>query len=470
MMIMSKRINTPIFHMIFLTSGLYIFIPYNIDLWWHLQVGKDILNGIWPSPDIYSFTSCQNWTIHSWLCDCFFYIFYYSSEYFCAGMGIKALNVFRFILLLLIAYLFYELTLRKTKNQTLSLLIAMLVATTNWSREIRPFLFTPLLFYIFYQHLRLRKPLKSSWYTLPILMMIWSNIHGGFVIVNIIILMTVILNLLFPAEAYHTKEWIYLGLLIIIFSFFNPHPVALLERIFHADQYPTLDWRSIYWWLIHSPFQSLNYTIPYTIVILAWLCSIFKNKLSIKKMIVFSFIVDIISLFFAFYYVRFIWLIVFPFFNALIRLNKSIPKENKVDIRFVYIAFIILFFSQHTPPRMGIYQEPTGSIKYLTENNLYGNVLCNWAWSGYFTFKTNKLCKIFTDTRIEPFSIDQINLSNSVYYEPVLYFDNIIANYKIEFVVNPSDVYFDDWLYLEKLNKIKILHKDNISFVAKIIY
>jgi hypothetical protein len=39
----------------------------DVDIWWHLQIGKDIVeNHTWPSPDIYSYTTNQEWVIHSW--------------------------------------------------------------------------------------------------------------------------------------------------------------------------------------------------------------------------------------------------------------------------------------------------------------------------------------------------------------------------------------------------------------------
>ena len=52
--------------------------PDEWDIWWHMQVGEDILiDYTWPSPDTYSFTSKGgDWVVHSWLAGCVFYILY----------------------------------------------------------------------------------------------------------------------------------------------------------------------------------------------------------------------------------------------------------------------------------------------------------------------------------------------------------------------------------------------------------
>ena len=55
--------------------ALVLRIPADPDMWWHLKVGQDILAGIFPYHDIYTWSMPgYAWVDHEWLTEVLMYI------------------------------------------------------------------------------------------------------------------------------------------------------------------------------------------------------------------------------------------------------------------------------------------------------------------------------------------------------------------------------------------------------------
>jgi hypothetical protein len=147
------------------------------DTGWHIRTGEWILaNGRVPRQDMFSFTkSGQAWYAWEWLWDvCFAWLYHH---------GAMASVVTASILVLCVTFaLLYRLTLRHCSNPFLAIgatFLACVCSVLHWLA--RPHLFTMLFVVILLMILdRVYQGTARSLLATPILMILWTNLHGGF--------------------------------------------------------------------------------------------------------------------------------------------------------------------------------------------------------------------------------------------------------------------------------------------------
>jgi len=147
------------------------------DTGWHIRTGEWILaNGRVPRQDMFSFTKPgQAWYAWEWLWDvCFAWLYHH---------GALASVVSASILVLCVTFaLLYRLTLRHCGNPFLAIgttFLACVCSVLHWLA--RPHLFTMLFVVILLMILERVYQGKARWLlATPPLMILWTNIHGGF--------------------------------------------------------------------------------------------------------------------------------------------------------------------------------------------------------------------------------------------------------------------------------------------------
>jgi hypothetical protein len=154
--------------------------PYVLtDLGWHLRTGQLIWQtGIIPHSDPFSFTvSGQPWITHEWLSEVIMWIFYKNLGYpgliaVCAGVTLLGLW-----------FVYRQMRLESIGALPAGLLLVLCGLATNPIWGAIP-LVTTLCLSPFYA-LRLRRwwlgDLRALW-SLPPLMLLWVNLHGGYMI------------------------------------------------------------------------------------------------------------------------------------------------------------------------------------------------------------------------------------------------------------------------------------------------
>lgn len=158
----------------------------DLDLWLHLAVGRFILqNGYVPQVDVLSCTMAgKPWVNHEWL----FQIIAYLVNQWRGPDGLILLQVIMVVLtLLLLLLLGYN-----KENQLLTIIPLFLVLFVYRDRfTIRPDLFSlfflVLFFYILFYHLHRR----WAWFVLFIAQIVWTNIHGFFILGPVIVLILI---------------------------------------------------------------------------------------------------------------------------------------------------------------------------------------------------------------------------------------------------------------------------------------
>lgn len=182
----SRRANNimpvAIISVIVITAILYCFsdgISGN-DFWWHIKVGEYISeNGAVPTTDIFSWFGVENgisWTAHEWLADLVFFIIH---DLF-GSIGIYILSIGMAILMTFL--LLWQCKAHFNRNLLIcGLFFALFAVLTSLFFYGRPHIFSYFLLffelkilYEFYENSKTRKI-----YFLPLIAVLWSNLHGG---------------------------------------------------------------------------------------------------------------------------------------------------------------------------------------------------------------------------------------------------------------------------------------------------
>jgi hypothetical protein len=152
--------------------------PLNLlDFYWHLKLGQVIYDThSIPRTDIFSFTAAGKAFIdQSWLADVLFYWIYKVGGF---ALVVFINGVLLFLILLPLSYL-----CRKATELVWPSVISLLLVAFCLPWNLRPQVFSSLLFSFFYWILwSYRSRACVAIYALPFLMVLWVNLHGAFVI------------------------------------------------------------------------------------------------------------------------------------------------------------------------------------------------------------------------------------------------------------------------------------------------
>lgn len=164
-----------------LSSAVYFlsYVTADPDLWGHIKFGADL----WaeknlPRTDPYSFTAQgQTWINHEWLTELVFYFVY-------ANLGDAGLLFGKLLIGLVIVGLLWKICCLRTVNTLVfGFVTALALAVMAPGFMIRPQVFSFLFFTLFLTivHLYLQQ-WKNRLFLLPCFMVLWVNLHGGFLI------------------------------------------------------------------------------------------------------------------------------------------------------------------------------------------------------------------------------------------------------------------------------------------------
>ncbi len=150
------------------------------DFWWHLKAGEYIFeNAAIPYTDIFSFTFAgREWVAHEWLSEVILYAIF-------KGAGWSGLVV-TFALIVTLAFAVSYLDCERSGAHPCAAWAAVLLGaiTTAPVWGVRPQIFSLLLASLFMTILRgyLRGGNMRLIWLLPPLMLLWVNLHGGYVL------------------------------------------------------------------------------------------------------------------------------------------------------------------------------------------------------------------------------------------------------------------------------------------------
>ncbi len=230
---------------IFITLVLQISTPLaSTDIWWHIALGKQILESgsLVIDHSIFTWTTASSsFVYNSWLSDILLYVV----DKYLGTTGLMALRFLVFIGILTLAWLFAKK--RDVANNPLAWLIVLIAFTFMWGTQlIKPELFSlgfmTIAVWLYYS---IRFTGNSGWYLpylYPPLFILWANVHGAFFLSSLFFISVVIgeiLNLKFsrsqamPAQL--RKHFLIALVLCIPAILINPYgyrlPFAIIETV-----------------------------------------------------------------------------------------------------------------------------------------------------------------------------------------------------------------------------------------------
>lgn len=427
------------------------------DLWARLIAGAHIVEKLSILKyDILSYTQTHPWYDHEWGASVFFYL---AVKYF-GHAGLILLK--GFLAGLTVFFCFKTVEIRQPKSTTAYNIayfaIMFLVALKNFGPTTRCLMFTCVFFSIFLFILELaRTGKKKALIWLPILMIFWSNIHGG-CMSGIGLIGLYCVGEFLNKKTF--KEYIYTLMACLATLFINPYGFEYVKFLFFATTMKRemiTEWRSAF--LIKNMNQFIRYKIYLVVMLLTQITYIIKNKINYEKLdktkLLIIFAMAYLSIthirhhtFFIFAAGTLLYDEFYSLFNSLAEyIKKKFNIKNEENIRTfvlakeVLIYFILLIIS--IPPliagnkqiRITETKFPRYAVEFVKINNLNGNLLTSFNWGSYIAYKLYPNNLISMDGRYEevydPSLLVDINNFNLIKEN----WDKILKEYKTDVMI-----------------------------------
>ncbi len=390
------------------------------DFWWHLKTGEFIFHHhSIPRVDTYSFTNYGKvWVAHEWLSEVIFYVLY-------SWFGFNTL-IFIFTILTVVAF---WLVLRHSRSHIFLKGTAMLLGV--WSIlptvGVRPRTFTLLLAAFYLATLwsfDRGESKKRIWWLVP-LMVLWVNLHAGYLIGLVLIgvaLMGTVLDA-WSLGATIRSRWDQIKTLSLVFiacvAAVNLNPQGPRIYLFpfefffsSVQQNLVLDWV--------SPDFHQSELLPLAILIIATMAALALSPKRVKPSELILFLstlyatlksnrhMAIFALVAAPLLSNYLqgWLETTSFATAFRDSPTSGDRRKAIVFNLILLVPLVacvvrlrsMIYSPPAQERVGV---PLQAVAYLKENNITGNTFTDPnIWSGYLIWET-PANPVYIDGRID---------------------------------------------------------------------
>jgi len=474
------------------------------DFFWHLSTGKYITeSGSIPVTDVFGYAAPETkWIPFEWGSDILFYKIFQS-------FGYNGIYIFRSVVFCIIFFILFRLYSKFRINLIIYLLGSFILLAGMFNRfSPRPHLFTYLFLAIMlyllltYRYIDRDKYINRL-YILPVIFLLWGNLHPG-VITGIIFLLiftsSELLTYKFPSpalgsfdkikEAGRLKILVIITIISLLILLVNPHGFSTYQYIYQHTNMKMLE--NIAEWI--SPFSSkINATFVITIYKILLFSSIAVLYFAYKKKDILFALLVLVFGFYSVTAIRFtvdFELIVVPLLIISIggmlsgikssmyrKIVNGYPSLIVLMIIFIYLAvqfqrdefYISIQYNREAGTGISGRYFPLGLYKFIKENNIKGVPFNNFDTGGYLKWEIPEE-KIFIDSRnlhdglfneynsilkmqpgfenkLEKYGINQV-----MFFDPLLTrFPNVIKQNITEFLFRNKEwalVYFDDLSFL----------------------
>jgi len=477
----------------------FIIKEADADLWARLAVGSLFFQtGHVLTQDIFAYTPTKTlWIDHEWGSGVIFYTFIH-----CFGdFGLFILKFTLIFTIFLLVNKIIQLNCKKSVNIDISMLVLLAFAIfPSVVATVRSQLFTYTFFVLWICILeKIKRDDNRLLWIFPATMLIWVNLHGGFVTgLGLIIIYTI-------GEALNRKNILkYLKIFAITLpvTLINPYGINFWKYILEAIsmQRPHIfEWQHF---TLQGPFISLFGISVHMFLgfeIIAVLTIILAIKLIITKSDIdwTKILLIIITLYLGLKHQRHLVLFVLTAFSLLysyyINIFKSIGNfiqckhsENMIiklikikNISIISILMLLIMsqniFSTKIYAVPSFY--PVGAIEFIKQNNLSGNLFVPYRWGSYAMWKLYPQCLVSVDGRYEEVYPDSVfsmaaEFSGDIDTNWHLYkkdehqnenWQKFIDEYHTDIIIMPRIQ--SNFVKLKKLKNWNIAYADNLSYV-----
>ena len=389
------------------------------DLWWHLKTGKIIAEtGDVPRKDAYSFTAPEAlWIDHEWGVQLVFYLVYRSL----GDPGLTALKTLQGAVIAVLIFLLARTAHRGTQIMVFLIASQIVGHYALYRPQLTSYLFLALLLLFLSDEKLGRK--RLSIFCIPIVFLVWANLHGGFVaglaVLTLYVCGAWFRSFLSPhALAEQRTRATRLSIILLVsvaVTLINPYGFALWRFLSDEAAANELNREYIREWLpLWRSFPSIGMDSALMLWMLVLAITSFvlrRNLWKIEDVLLVS-----VTLGLAFYSVRNIPLFPLvttaPLARSLGRFMKDSERSLKVKRLFLVgfgIVLVPIFLTvvltlQRPDPRIHVSPlliggRPGGAAAFLRANHASGNLYNPVGWGGYLLWHLSPDIKVSIDGR-----------------------------------------------------------------------
>lgn len=478
--------------------GLFSGKIWDPDFWWHLKTGEYIYQtGSLPHTDPFAYTSLPKDPVNPeskrikfiltsyWLAQLVFFLIYHY-------LGFQGIIFLRASILTLLIFLVYKGIRREGTGLFLSLLILIpgVVVFKHFTGE-RPQLFSFLLsFLLIYLIEGFRKksldlpvsgprPLRiSSLIPVPFLMLLWANLHGGFVL-GILILAGYIIS---ETVKYLTKRFgrplplkslkalVVVGISSILVSIVNPNGYnvfSVLEEFEHGPYKNLIVESKSTIKFIASQYLTQRPEIYLYVILLAVVLFLFLANLkrldladisilggltaiSLSAARSIPFFVPAATLMISRYGAMTLKRLGAPGWLNNIKQASLKPLSylkapaTKIFVYSIVSIVLVLVMMNENLFKSGVRKEryPVAAAAFLQKNRLYGNMLNPYVWGGYLIWSLYPQYKVFIDGRglIQEIVFTEVRIfsTSNLTFQGLPEWKAMLNAYNVEFIITFS--------------------------------
>ena len=392
------------------------------DTGYHIRAGEYILETFSvPKHDLFSFLAPElAWTAHEWLAEVIMALVHNQ-------WGLTGVVAFFSFVLALTYYLFFKSLRSNDGNLWLLLFIALLtISSSSFHWLARPHAFTLLLFIIWY-HLLDRFQYQDKHYCLfwfPPIMLLWVNLHGGFIIGFVLLGIYFLGNADFWFKEQGEIRKIYenkckilflIGIVCLIVSLINPYGYHIIFFPFNlvGDKFLM----SIVSEFMPTNFQEFQ---PYKYYFLLTLAVLMISR---KRVNFIELTLILLFTYMSLYSVRYITLFVFVSAPIVLKrletwfmnsdnssikfLNRRSDSFAETDVKargFFWptaatILIIILTITGVVKHNFDPDKKPINAVNFLKDEPIPGNMFNNDEFGDYIIYAAYPEYQVFVDGR-----------------------------------------------------------------------
>ena len=442
-MIVERNLRRLALFVFFLTVFLaFVYTLRDPDLPWHLLTGQYILTNrtIPMSSDPFSFATGKISSIggfilsENWVAQSLFFIIY-------RYLGPLGLVLTRAVVFTLIIAIIWYLVYRK-KGALIALLSSGTVAfLTIFFSGIRPQIFTFLFSAVLILLIeRYRDTRSVKWlYPMPLLMLVWANMHGGFiygVVLIFVYLFGTAAELLLEGRLASPEEdrlssrqftlFLVFGFLSVLFSLINPNTYEAFVFTFmsHIPGYnvhnvadTVLEYRSA---------VTYSKTYPSVMIYGFWVCvacaavmaAVFIKRRQPTQLLLLIFAVTPALV--AVRYIPLFLIVAAPLLAYMPRIGFFKPpaplKVGLWTVAIVLFSFVAISYNPFRSRAILVFNEsfdyPVGAANFLLKNGIKGNIFASYITAAFINFKCYPGSRIYFDGRFV--DVERIIMGNKI--------------------------------------------------------
>lgn len=386
------------------------------DIWCHFKTGEYIIKNFnVPQVDLFSYTlENQAWIDHEWLSQVLFYAVFAKFNW----LGINILKAIVISLCFLVLLFFIISKYKKSIYAILFILLSVLAF--GYRSFARPEIFSYLLLCLFFYMLEDERKIRM----LPLLQVLWVNLHGYFILGPILIFLY-LLGELISGDAMKAKK---LGMILGLASlacFINPYfykgafyPIKILAGVF-AEQ-------KLYLQNIHELMMPVSaglgrYAFFWILAILSSVTFLINLKKARMQHIL-IFLGAFIASYAAIRNMPIFIFMAMPL--AVINLNEARLTKNIIERKYYAVCILVIlaavyFFTsnryyvftkqsafRNTESKMTELLTPSKACDFLEKNNIKGRIFNNIDFGHYIAYRFYPEKRVFIDARTELYKDD----------------------------------------------------------------